>query len=190
VLCGEPHQNRLATRLIALDRSGPRDPQVRDTLARLARKINAYNARAYAEREAPLRTASTYAGSQPCAACHTAAYLWWGRSPHARAYATLQGLDKEFNLDCVRCHVTGYGAPGGASVSRVQGLKGVGCESCHAAAAAHVYDPRDVRPGRGVADAVCTSCHDHEHSPEFDSTRYREKLRAPGHGMRVARDGN
>jgi hypothetical protein len=38
----------------------------------------------------------------------------WNRTPHAHAYATLSSQFKEFNLDCVGCHVTGYEKPGGS----------------------------------------------------------------------------
>ena len=43
----------------------------------------------------------------------------WDGTPHAHAYATLEKGFKEFNLDCVSCHVTGYGKPGGSSGLRV-----------------------------------------------------------------------
>ena len=35
---------------------------------------------------------------------------------HGRAYATLEQRNKQFNLSCVGCHVTGYDQPGGATV--------------------------------------------------------------------------
>ena len=46
--------------------------------------------------------------------------------------ATLTTQFKEFNLDCVGCHVTGYGRPGGSTVTHVEKLKDVQCEACHA----------------------------------------------------------
>jgi hypothetical protein len=178
--------NWLHTELVALERDAPRAPAVQRKLQSLAKKINGFNADAYAP-DGPASVAP-YAGSRPCAACHTAAYLWWRASAHGRAYATLQGLDKEYNLDCVGCHVTGYGEPGGARVARVEGLEGAGCESCHGAAAAHVDNPRDApRPPRDVATRTCRSCHDREHSPDFDERSYLAKIKAPGHGSAVTR---
>jgi 2',3'-cyclic-nucleotide 2'-phosphodiesterase (5'-nucleotidase family) len=181
--------NWIATTSVALERDGPRDASTAAALAKLTRKINAYNASAFRDSEpAAASGQASYAGSQPCAACHTAAYLWWRDTGHARAYATLQRADKEYNLDCVGCHVTGYGKPGGASVGRVEGLAGVGCESCHGAAGGHVENPRDAaRPTTAVAASICRSCHDRGHSPDFDERSYRLELKAPGHGMAVSR---
>jgi hypothetical protein len=181
--------NWLSAELVMLERDAPRDPAITRELESLAAKINGYNATAYAHlaHDQPTGTPS-YAGSPPCAACHTAAYLWWRNAAHGRAYATLQRLNKEYNLDCVGCHVTGYGKPGGASVAHVEGLEGAGCESCHGAAAAHVDNPRDApRPQRSPALGSCQSCHDGEHSPEFEERSYRAKLKAPGHGLAVTR---
>jgi hypothetical protein len=181
--------NWLATELVALERDAPRDPAITRKLESLAQKINGFNATAYARlAAAEPRGTPSYAGSQPCAACHTAAYLWWRNTAHGRAYATLQRLNKEYNLDCVSCHVTGYGQPGGASVARVEGLEGAGCESCHGAAAAHVDNPRDApRPPRLPVSGSCHSCHDSEHSPDFEQRSYLAKLKAPGHGLAVTR---
>ena len=52
-----------------------------------------------------------------CQGCHQQAYTWWRGTPHGRAYETLTSRHKEFHLECVGCHVTGYELPGGSTVT-------------------------------------------------------------------------
>jgi hypothetical protein len=91
---------------------------------------------------------------------------------------------RELDLDCISCHVTGFGQPGGAALGRLDELKGVGCESCHGPGSRHVDNPqgRDSDIVRGVPEADCVGCHDSEHSQAFAYPRYRDALLVPGHG--------
>ena len=110
---------------------------------------------------------------------------WWKGHAHGRAYATLEKRNKQFNLSCVGCHVTGYNQPGGASVVQNQGLTDVGCESCHGPGSMHVEDTdadADKNVHREVAESVCLQCHTPEHSDHFSYPEYRAKLIVPGHG--------
>jgi len=174
-------------RTIAVEERIAPNPMVSSMLRRHAKKVNEHNRSALSERAPKPVPAdgSGYAGSKPCAACHVQAYTWWVRSSHGRAYLTLVERDKEYNLDCVGCHVTGYGKPGGSTVTRVEGLRSVGCESCHGPGAAHVENPqpphRFVRAA--VDERVCVECHDSEHSDRFDYSVGLEKLRVRGHGL-------
>ena len=65
---------------------------------------------AFAGRKPPAVPAgkSGYAGIELCSSCHFEEKQVWDRTGHARAYATLSKQFKEYNLDCVSCHVTGY----------------------------------------------------------------------------------
>lgn len=183
----QAQRERLGARVVALDRHAPRDPAITRKLRALSIKINQYNATSLPRHPARAAPGQGFAGSEPCAACHTATYLWWQRSAHGRAYATLQKVDKEYNLDCVSCHVTGYGEPGGADVANVAGLAAVGCESCHGRALAHVDNPqRKPRPPRTVSSSTCVRCHDAKHSPDFDPDSYRPRLNGPGHRVSTA----
>jgi hypothetical protein len=81
-------------------------------------------------------------GTYPCRVCHSGAAAFWERTGHARAYRTLAAAGRQFDLDCVRCHVTGWGEPGGAcSVAETRGREDVQCESCHGPARLHALDP-------------------------------------------------
>ena len=92
--------------------------------------------------------------------------------------------DKQFSLNCVSCHVTGYGQPGGATVTHNMGgaLVNVGCESCHGPGSAHNEDPASAPLPADVPETTCVTCHNAEHSDRFQYRAYREAIRAPGHG--------
>jgi len=89
----------------------------------------------------------SFVGSKKCKACHIKEYKSWSMTGMAQAFEKLKagvaaeakhsaGLDpdKDYTKDaaCVRCHVTGYGKPGGfVDIETTPDLAGVGCESCH-----------------------------------------------------------
>jgi len=126
---------------------------------------------------------AAYAGSESCASCHQQAYDWWRGTKHGRAYATLERVHKEFNLNCVSCHVTGYNEKGGSTVTHVDRLKDVGCETCHGPGSQHNAAPK--QPGLialAVPESVCGGCHTKEHSDRFVYDAFRQMLIVPGHG--------
>jgi hypothetical protein len=131
-----------------------------------------------------------YVGSPSCAACHASAFAWWRNHAHGAAYLTLQQRHKEFNLDCVGCHVTGYEQPGGSTVTHNLDLAlvGVGCESCHGPGAKHVENP-EVELIRHTPESTCVECHNEEHSDLFDYDEYMKNLVVPGHGLPLKKRG-
>ncbi len=185
VWLGSPH--RIRVRAEELRRNAPEETETRWLLDQYAHQINSSNQQRFAAK-LPLPANPKddgYVGSRPCASCHTAAYLWWNRTPHGHAYQSLVDQEKEFHLDCVGCHVTGYEKPGGSTVTHVEGLKDVGCESCHGPGSAHITDARP--PLRfiksKVSPTVCLGCHTKEHSEGFDFDEYVSRLLVPGHGL-------
>ncbi|MEM1417030.1 MAG: multiheme c-type cytochrome [Myxococcota bacterium] len=178
-------------RWIALGDDAPKDAAVGERLRTLDRRINAHNREAFAERRPPEVTAGRagYVGSASCQSCHGEAYAWWQGTPHGRAYATLTELDKEFHLDCVGCHVTGYERPGGSTVTwNLEGaLVNVGCETCHGPGSLHVRAPTAHALPAEAPESLCVSCHNEEHSTGFVYAGYSAMLRAPGHGLPSAR---
>lgn len=140
--------------------------------------------RILAERGRPggslLPTSADYVGSEACRGCHEAEFHTWSASPHARAVATLEAKGKAGDADCLRCHTTAFGQPGGfpagASVKAHPDLARVGCESCHGPGGDHVKDDA-VRLGSIVSlgdkcDScvilqICGTCHDDDNDPGF-----------------------
>ncbi|HJL28740.1 MAG TPA: cytochrome c family protein, partial [Polyangiaceae bacterium LLY-WYZ-15_(1-7)] len=148
--------------------------------------VNEHNREALADRAPPPveEGQPRYVGSGACASCHQAAHTWWEGHPHGNAYATLVERNKQFHLNCVGCHVTGYERPGGSTVT--QNLDGalvnVGCEVCHGPGSAHVANPVAASIARDAPERLCVDCHNEEHSDLFDYDAYRASLLVPGHG--------
>jgi hypothetical protein len=98
-----------------------------------------------------------YVGSKKCRMCHIKQYKSWEQTNMAKAFELLKpgaraeqrtaaGLDpeKDYTTDaeCLSCHTTGYGEPGGfESMEATPTLAGVGCEMCHGAGGEYIKKP-------------------------------------------------
>lgn len=171
---------------IALAPSLPVDletERARTAYNRSLQELNLANARPPAP--APEGHAS-YVGAATCAGCHTNAHAQWATTAHASAYPTLVARDKQFDLECVGCHVTGYQQPGGSTLGFTDTLEGVQCEACHGPGSLHAAAPTAAAPKptiqRSVTAATCVGCHNSEHSPRFDFDSYLPRILGPGHG--------
>lgn len=89
---------------------------------------------------------SKYVGAKKCKACHIKQYKAWAKTLMATSFENLkQGVkvaekkaagieDKDYTHDpeCLKCHTTGYGKPGGfVSIEETPKLANVQCEECH-----------------------------------------------------------
>ncbi|MCL2346847.1 MAG: hypothetical protein FWC50_01160 [Planctomycetaceae bacterium] len=118
------------------------------------------------------------AGSNACQACHEEEYRVWEKSSHAGAWQSLAKRETQYDPDCQRCHVTGYGQSGGfKTVALSSDRFGVGCESCHGGAAEHCQKTSVRTFPAERAKEQCLHCHDRENSPHFDADAYWEKIR-------------
>jgi hypothetical protein len=91
----------------------------------------------------------SYVGTKNCKKCHIKQYKSWVKTKMSKVYDLLKpgeraeakkkvGLDpeKDYTKDaeCLPCHTTGYGKPGGfVSIEETPELVGVSCEMCHGA---------------------------------------------------------
>jgi peroxiredoxin len=137
---------------------------------------------------------SDIAGSSACKSCHEREYAVWSNSAHARSVASLRKDGKDSDPACVRCHVTGYGRPGGFPERERpkpdHDLARVGCESCHGAGSDHVKaggkSPAGIVKLGDKCDScvvlkICGSCHDDANDPQF-RFNVPEKIDAQRHG--------
>lgn len=91
-------------------------------------------------------SAAEYIGAKKCKACHMKQYKAWQKTNMANSFENLKagvkvaekkkaGLeDKDYTTDpeCLKCHTTGYGKPGGfVSLEKTPKLINVQCEACH-----------------------------------------------------------
>ncbi len=128
--------------------------------------------------DAALPEAYRLAGSGPCRECHPDEWSAWNASKHTGAWRSLEAKGAHVDPECQRCHVTGYGLPGGfASVKRSPESIDIGCESCHGPSQAHVDDTKIRTPHFARAKDHCTGCHDRENSPKFDYQKYWAAVR-------------
>ena len=135
-----------------------------------------------------------FVGSLACKSCHSAEFETWSSQPHARAGATLQEAGKADDINCLRCHTTGYDDPGGfpaeGSLREHPDLASVGCESCHGPGGLHIApDAKKVGTIVSLGDKcdscvilqICGSCHDDANDPGFEF-EVEEKIERQRHG--------
>jgi hypothetical protein len=173
-----------------------------DAYDRKVAELNLAEAQHQPERCPPAaRGERAYVGAASCKDCHETAVAFWTQTKHARAYATLVTVNKQFSLDCIRCHVTGWQQPGGVCrIDRTQlggpGIQGKGvgrrdvqCEDCHGPGSEHVKDATGAFIQREVPESLCVRCHEAANSPHFDDAKYRPYIVGPGHGEPLAKGG-
>lgn len=185
--------NWVSYELVPVRHTIARDPDVATALRTLARDVGRANLAA-AEKEPPPAAEPgqpTYVGVSACNKCHKAAVEFWKHTVHAEAWKTLVDVDKQYNYDCIGCHVTGFQKPGGANLATVEkrGLVDVQCEVCHGPASKHVEEAGLEDPPSLVkrpADRFCAdNCHTREHSDTFQLVPYLRDILGKGHGEKA-----
>jgi hypothetical protein len=163
-----------------------KEPAVEADLVSYYKAVNEHNRVAFADRLPPPHgpDQASYIGVDACSSCHPGAREVWNGTPHSHAYATLSNEFKEFNLECVSCHVTGYEQPGGSTVTHVAKLENVQCEVCHGPGSRHALNPSDASRIIARPDpSRCLDCHHPPHVEEFDAVAKLKEVLGPGHGM-------
>ncbi len=145
-----------------------------------------------------LSSAAETVGSEACAACHSSEYATWSASPHARAHATLEAKGATGDAECLRCHTTAMGKPGGFPesgnfaqlASGNPDLARVGCESCHGPGGDHIA-PEATKIGTILSlgdkcdscaiQLICGGCHDEANDPGF-VFEVQDKIERQRHG--------
>jgi hypothetical protein len=173
-------------RLVEVREKFGAEPTVKNQLTDYYKRVNEHNKTAFANRKpvpAGAKQAS-FIGVEECTNCHDEERKVWDGTPHSHAYKTLQTDFKEYNLDCVNCHVTGYDKPGGSTVTYVEKLKDVQCEECHGPGSLHAKDPEKkglivLKPD---PQSCVSQCHHPPHVENFDPVVKMELVLGPGHG--------
>lgn len=117
-----------------------------------------------------------FATDQTCLTCHAKEHGVWSKTGHSRAYAALREVNKSFDPECLTCHTTGFGKPGGfISEIDTPKLKNVQCEVCHGPRLEHAQNPQGGFAKEALA--ACGKCHVKKHSPKFDFGQYWPRIR-------------
>lgn len=118
----------------------------------------------------------SFASDAVCKSCHADTHDIWAKSRHAAAYSTLLRVNKAFDPECLICHTTGFGKPGGfISEIDTPDLKNVQCEVCHGSGLKHAQSPE--RGFGAQANQACMQCHVKNHSPRFDFPEYWPRIK-------------
>lgn len=111
--------------------------------------------------DTPFADFDGYQGELVCRSCHETEGLSMAITHHSVALYTLYTHDKHEDAECVGCHVTGMGEPGGYVLGDAgHPMQGVQCEACHGPSGPHDGAPTDAR-------TTCEGCHNAEHSLAF-----------------------
>jgi hypothetical protein len=157
--------------------------------ARAAGLANVAAAKARPAPPSPPPGTATYVGGEACGDCHADQVAFWTATRHAAAWETLEAVGKPFDYDCIGCHTTGWGKPGGATMAANESLRDVQCETCHGPGSIHVdADEDDAKKTIQLApppELCANRCHTPEHSDTFDRTAYLRDILGPGHGQKA-----
>jgi len=165
------------SRLIHLDRDVADDPDMVEEVKKyreeegLMRKKIQLNKNLTRD-AATGRIVDRYLGIEMCRRCHADIMPRFVSSKHFRAFETLRQRDASTKAECVACHTTGYGRPGGYDPETEQKgapyLQGVQCEACHGPGTLHARDGSYVKSAR----ESCRVCHTAKWSPDFEFESY------------------
>lgn len=163
-----------------------RDEAIATRMLVLYKQINEHNKTALADLVAPPAESgkATYIGVEECTTCHEEERQFWDGTAHAHAYKTLADGFKEYNLECVGCHVSGYGKSGGSTVTHNAKLQNVQCEECHGPGSLHAKKPeaKDLILLHPDPKGCVEGCHHSPHVEGFDAIAKMKLILGKGHG--------
>ena len=173
----------------------PEDPAVKALFDRYTAGVAAANLAAQGAKSCPAPAPGQlhYVGVASCRDCHPDPARVYDGMAHAHAYQTLVDKGRQYDLECIGCHVVGYGKPGGVCrLDRVDGLANVQCESCHGMGSAHADSAGGEAvpvPKPGIAQ--CLACHTPDNDTRFSKesyvSYYLPRILGPGHGLPLKR---
>jgi len=177
---------------LILDSQVADDPEMEKAIAQHHHKVGALNRQAEKTRTCPPPDPkkSQFLGSSACKTCHPAAYELWKKTPHSKAWKTLETAGRNYDYGCVSCHSAGFDDPQGfCKVSEAGDRIHVGCESCHGPGSQHAQtgDKRLIERDRGLNG--CTSCHHPPHTKAFHLADRLARILGPGHGAPIKPGG-
>ncbi|MGB0640041.1 MAG: multiheme c-type cytochrome [Myxococcota bacterium] len=123
----------------------------------------------------------TYGSSGSCVNCHSNEFARWTLTGHAKAWMVLVERNETQNPECVGCHTTAFGKPGGLgelTPGNIRKFKGVQCEVCHGPLAGHPQDARATAVP--ITEQTCLPCHDEANSPDFEFESYLARASCQG----------
>jgi hypothetical protein len=174
--------------LLPMRRALPQDKDVRKAMRAVDKAMAAINLAAATPPPKPEPGRAHFVGDASCARCHKPEMKFWKTTVHAHAWRTLVEGAKQADLECVGCHVTGYGQVGGTSLGFTKALESVQCEVCHGPGSLHIAEEGLDEPPTvhtRVPETTCKQCHNEKHSDTFNLAAYLRDILGPGHGEKA-----
>lgn len=110
-----------------------------------------------------------HVGDGACRACHEREYTDWLLTPHSIAWDSLEKGEKWRDPECVGCHVTGRGLPGGfTDQEKTPHMVNVQCEVCHGPGGGHSGGAPAASIDPGIMKKICVTCHTGKFVLNFD----------------------
>jgi len=163
-----------SNKFYAMEAELPDQPEIKRLVAEATEQVNkigmqSASALAKDQDSSKATYPEHFVGATVCIACHPAQGDTWQTTRHARAYQTLVKVNKQFNLNCVPCHVTGVvTGEEPEALSLPTDMQAVGCEVCHGAGKEHVKAPEQKPLTKRPAEEVCLRCHTPDQDDSFD----------------------
>ncbi|MHB8417124.1 MAG: multiheme c-type cytochrome [Myxococcales bacterium] len=181
-------------RFVELTDDLPEDPEVVSLFRRYTQDVAQQNLAAQKGKVCPKVAEGELhdVGVSSCRDCHADAATVWDGTLHSHAYQTLVEKGRQYDIECIRCHVVGYDEPGGVCrLDQVGGLGGVQCESCHGMGSAHADSAGgDAMPVPKPGIDQCLRCHTPDNDTRFSReayvSHYLPKILGPGHGEKAS----
>ncbi len=132
----------------------------------------------------PADKVNKYVGdnARKCALCHKEQVKAWKTWPMATAWDDLNAEEQK-KEECIKCHVTGYGEPGGfVSFEKTPKLINVQCEVCHGPGGDHMKVKITDIEGKMATvtkptEETCKGCHTKKDNPYYKEFKYEERLK-------------
>lgn len=170
-------------KVVALDAKIEDDPK----MLKLIKEYNEQEAKLSFEidRQQPQKI-EMYVGAAKCKECHQEQYEQWSKTPHARAFNTLVKAGKKDDINCARCHTTGFAQYNGFyGLDESPDMIHVQCESCHGIGKLHVQSIEKIKSQKlkaailaPITEETCIGCHDKTQDPKFN---YEEDVKLVKH---------
>lgn len=157
----------------------------------------------------PTAASAQYVGASKCKVCHLPLFKSWEQTKMSQAFELLKpgvrvdakrahNIDpnKDYTSDpnCLSCHVTGFGQPGGfESAEKTPNLAGIQCEACHGPGAGYLkpalmsLQNKEYKRSNLVAAGMvvptaetCQKCHNKK-SPFYKPFDYNTRLQQGTH---------
>ncbi|MFC1715381.1 multiheme c-type cytochrome [Candidatus Poribacteria bacterium] len=125
---------------------------------------------------------ASYVAGKKCKMCHIKEFKAHAESLHAMGFESLKDAGQETNAECLACHSTGYGKPGGfADAGSTPDLGGTTCQACHGPGSAHIEKGLDKEQRKALmttdAKQACVNCHkSHEEHADVGAGVLQKKL--------------